>query len=231
MNLPTDSTIWSTAAPRREPEQGYSLVEMLISMVLMTLILGGLYTALFQSQATSEAQQDAMALRQQARIAINTIVPELRMAGFGMENLTEPIEDARVNRITIVADIDNGNPAPPCNAGFEGAVDGGAERITYVYRNGNLERSVDCWNGAAWTNEYTDQIVARDLINTGPVFRFFDENGTELVPVPTGLTAAERDAVRNVSVTLVLEDPDVQVLGEPHAEFQLTSRATLRNAG
>ena len=230
MNSPMDSTI-CPAAPRRAAEQGYSLTEMLVSMVLMTFILGGAYTVLFQTQATSEAQQAALALRQQARVAMTTIVPQLRMAGFGMENLTEALEDARTDRVTFVADIDNGSPDPPCNAGFEGAVDGGAERITYIFQNGNLERSIDCWNGTAWTNEYSNQVVARDLINGGPVFQFFDENGTELVPAATGLTTAERDAVRNVQITLVFEDPDDQVIGEPNVGFQLTSRATLRNAG
>ena len=200
-------------------------------MVLMTLILGGLYTVLFQGQAVFEAQQDAMALRQQARVALDNIVPELRMAGFGLGNLTELLVDARVDRIAFVADIDNGNPAPPCNAGFEDAMDGGAERVTYAFQNGNLERSVDCWDGTAWTNESSNQIVARDLVNPGPVFRFFDENGTELVPAATGLSAAERDTVRDVSITLILEDPDEQVLGKSKVGFQLTNRATLRNAG
>ena len=231
MNSPARSTPRSRATPRRTAEQGYSLVELLISLVLMGLIFGGLYTILFQSQTTFEAQQASMALRQQARVAINSIVPEIRMAGFGMENLTELIADARIDRIAFVADIDNGNPAPPCSAAFEGAVDGGAERISYVFQNGNLERSVDCWDGTAWTNETSNQIVAGGLINTVPVFRFFDENGTELVPAPTSLTAAERDAVRAVSITLVLEDPDEQVLGGQKVGFQLTSRATLRNAG
>ena len=120
MNSPMDSTICPTRAPRRATEQGYSFTEMLVSMLLMTFILGGAYTVLFQSQATSEAQQDALALRQQARVAMNTIVPELRMAGFGMENLTEALEDARSDRVVFVADIDNGSPALPCNAGFEG---------------------------------------------------------------------------------------------------------------
>ena len=231
MNSPMDPTIWPTRAPRRATEQGYSLAELLISMVLMGFILGGAYTVLFQSQATSEAQQDALALRQQARVAMNTIVPQLRMAGFQMGNLTEALEDARTDRVVFVADIDNGSPNPPCNAGFEDAVDGGAERITYIFQNGNLERSIDCWNGATWTNEYSNQVVARDLINGGPVFQFFDEDGTELVPAVTGLTTAERDAVRSVQITLVFEDPDVQVVGEPNVGFQLTSRATLRNAG
>ncbi len=231
MNSPRDSTIWSTPAPGRATEQGYSLVELLISLVLMTFILGGAYTILFQSQAISKAQQDSLALRQQARVAMNTIVPELRMAGFGMENLTEALEDGRADRVVFVADIDNGSPTLPCNAGFEGALDGGAERITYIFQNGNLERSIDCWDGTVWTNEYSNQVVARDLINGGPVFQFFDQTGTELVPAVTGLTPAERDAVRTVQITLVLEDPDVQVLGEPNVGFQLTSRATLRNAG
>ena len=107
-NEPMESRIWPTWVRSRATEQGYSLTELLVSMVLMIFILGGAYTVLFQSQAISEAQQDVLALRQQARVAMNTIVPQLRMAGFGMENLTEALEDARTDRVTFVADIDNG---------------------------------------------------------------------------------------------------------------------------
>ncbi len=212
-------------------DRGYTLVEMMISMLLMTILLGSLYTVLFQSQATFEAQQDAMALRQQARVAINQLSTELRMAGYDIGNVPEAIPDARANRVVFIADIDNGSNLLPCGAAAETAVNGGAERITNRLLTGDLLRSVDCWDGATWTTEYTDQIVARNLVGSDPIFRYFDANGTEMDPGGGALTAAQRAALRMLNIALALEDPSNQVLGETSDNFAMQTRVTLRNAG
>lgn len=233
MMYPPGSVVCSGTAlsARASHEQGYSVVELLISTLLMTMLLGGLYSVLFQSQAISEAQQDDMALRQQARVAINALVPELRMAGFGLGNLTEAIEEAVENRLVFVADVDNGSASLPCGAGSETPLNGGAERVTYRRQGSDLLRSVDCWNGAAWTNEYTDLVVATNLIGADPVFRYYDQAGVELVPGGATLNVAGRAAVRMVGVDISLEDPGVQVVGEPLVGFRLATRITLRNRG
>lgn len=211
---------------------GYSLIELLISLLVLTLLLGGLYSVLFQSQVTFEAQQDSMAMRQEARVAISQLATELRMAGYNMGNLTEPITDADTNRLAFVADIDDGSPNPPCDGTIEGAADGGAERISLRLdgATGDLLRTVDCWDGASWINEYTDQVVARNVLGTDALFRYFDENGGEIVPGAGGLTAAERETVRAVSLAFSLEDTSTtQIVGDPHTNFQITTSVKLRN--
>ena len=81
-----------------EGSDGYSLLELLVSLLVITLLLGGLYTVMFQTQASFESQERAMTLRQEARIALNGLAIELRMVGFDIGNLTEVITDARSNR-------------------------------------------------------------------------------------------------------------------------------------
>ena len=212
----------------REP--GYSLIELLIAMTLMLLIIGGLYTVLFQTQGTFEAQQDVADLRQQARVAMSQLTTELRMTGFDIATVPQSLPSADAFDITFVADIDDGNALPPCGAGFETAVDGGAERVRYRVNGVNLLRTVDCWDGAGWNNDSTDQIVASDVLTAQPLFRYFDEAGAELVPGAGGLSPAERDDVRTVVITLNLQDPDLQVVGTPQVSFQLSKRVRLRNA-
>jgi len=149
-------------------EAGYTLVEALVSVFLMTMILGGMYSMLFQSQATFDAQQDAMGLRQQARVAMDEMATQIRMAGASIDNLPSPLVLGAAETVIFVADIDAGSAAPPCGAATENALNGGAERITFRVVNGALLRSIDCWDGANWTAEYTDQVLARDLIDGGP---------------------------------------------------------------
>jgi len=213
-------------------KSGFSLLEVLISMVVLLLMMGGMYTVLFQTQGTFEAQQAVADLRQQARVIVQQIATELRMTGYDLGSVPEALASASALAVTFVADIDDGSPSLPCGAGFEGAVDGGAERITYSLQGTDLVRSVDCWDGAAWTNEYTNQAIANNVLGAQPIFRYFDENGVELFPGAGGtLTAADRDEVRTIEIRLALLDPDQQVFGDPQANYQATTTIRLRNAG
>ena len=95
---------------------GFSLVDALVATLLTTLIMGSLLTVLVQSEGTFDVQQDQMEMRQEARVALDNLVGELRLAGFDMGNLTEPVVAAGENTISFVADLDNGDAGPPCDA-------------------------------------------------------------------------------------------------------------------
>jgi type II secretory pathway pseudopilin PulG len=212
--------------------RGYSALEMLISLLVTSLLLAALYTVLFQSQANFESQQDSMFLRQAARVALDRMASDLRVAGLGIDNLPEAIVEARENRLVFVADSDDGSSELPCGAAFETSTDGGAERFTYDLEGDTLLLSVDCWNGKSWAAEYTDQIVARNVVGTEPLFRYFDAEDNELIPEATeGLNAAEREAVRTVGLSIVLADPSHQALGRPTVDFHLRTQVRLRNVG
>jgi len=209
---------------------GYTLLEMLISLLIVSLLLGGLYTVLFQTQSSFEAQQLAMTLRQEARIVLNGLTVEIRMVGFDIGNLPELITDADTHRLAFVTDIDGGSPDRPCDAAIEASANGGAERIAYSLVGGDLLRSVDCWNGAVWSSDSTNLPVARNVLNAAPLFRYFDENDAELSPGAGGLTAAQRAEVRSIGIEIDLEDPTI-LPGKPQATFSVRTRVTIRNVG
>ncbi len=209
-------------------EAGYTLVEAVVSVFLMTMILSGLYSVLFQSQATFDAQQDAMGLRQQARVAMDEMATQIRMAGASIDNLPSPLVLGAAETVIFVADIDAGSAAPPCGAAVENALNGGAERITFRVVNGALLRSIDCWDGANWAAEYTDQVLARDLVGGGPTFRYLDTDGVELVPAGN-LTAAQLDLVHAIAIDLSLQDAEQQVLPDSFVGFDMTTLVKLRN--
>jgi hypothetical protein len=159
---------------------------------------------------------------------VNELTIELRMAGFDIGNLTESISSATGTELAFASDIDGGSPDPPCDATSETATNGGAERITYRLQGGELLRSVDCWNGSAWSNDSTDLPMARNVLSVQPLFRYFDEDDTEMVPGAGGLTAAQRAAVRSIGIEIELEDP-TDIPGQETARFSVRTRVTLRN--
>jgi len=208
-----------------------SLIELLVATLVILMLLGAVYSVLFQTQATVESQQDMMDLRQQARVAVNQLVTEIRMAGYDRGNLTESFLFADTDQIIFVADIDAGSAELPCGAAFENAAGGGAERIDYHLMAGWLVRTVDCWDGNSWTNEYTDQHLADNVLNLEPIFRYLDGAGNDLVVSAGGLTAAQRALVRSIIITLVLENPDIQVIKNERVRYRLQSQVGLRNVG
>lgn len=207
-------------------EDGYSLVELLISLVLMTLILGGLFTVLTQSQGVHDVTLDQADLRQQARVLVDTMATELRMAGANIDNLPEVFTAAASTLpISFVTDIDAGSPAPPCGNAFETAVNGGAERITYRAVGNTIVRDVDCWDGVNWTSEYVGQVMAT---NVQAEFRFFDETGTALLAAGP-LSAAQRDAIRVVEIDVAFDDGENHVIADTLGDFEMRSQVTVRN--
>lgn len=217
------------AGGRGHAEQGFNLIEMMISTAVLGVLVGGAFGLLFRSQVTFELQQADQDVRQQARVSLDILTIELRMAGYDIGNLPDAITQAGTNVLQFVGDIDDGSAGPPCGAGFETAVDGGAERITYELTAGRLQRSVECWDGAAWSVEYQDQVVAENLLGDQALFRFFDEDGIELVPAGAELSSAQRDEVRSVTIAMRLLDSRDLVDGQ-QAAFNISGRVGLPNA-
>ena len=211
-------------------EAGYSLTELLVAMTVSITLTGAMYSVLFQTQATTEAQLDQAALRQQARVAIDRIAEELRVTGFDLGSAPERLTDASATSIALVADIDNGDIAAPCGLADETAVGGGAERVSYRLQGTDLLRSVDCWDGGAWGNEYTNLIVASNVQKVRPLFRYFDADGNELLPGTGTLNPTNRDLVRVVRIDLELLGTDDQALGIEYVSFSLQTAVRLRNA-
>lgn len=61
---------------------GFSLVEIMVALVISLFILGGAVTILIQNQQHYRQNDDFGRLQENARFAMDTIVEDLRMAGF-----------------------------------------------------------------------------------------------------------------------------------------------------
>lgn len=217
-------------------ERGFTLTELAVSALLLTLIMGGLYSFVFQSQAYLEVQEGQMAMRQEARLAMDRMVTEIRMAGFEMGNLaaSEALTTSSGTTLQFAGDVDDSDDAVPCGAAFEDAPDGGAERITYELSGGDLLRSVDCWDGGAWTPETADQVVAGNLLGNQTIFRYFDADGEEIIGSGAGgsLSAAELAEVRLVAISFdMYTGSDEGLVGDDEISLALalTGQAKLRN--
>lgn len=95
-------------------EAGFSLLELLISVVLMLLVLIALHQTIVTGQRIYMTQEELAATSQQARVAMDTISRSVRRAGsnpldtvfhFNTDPDELPISLAKANAIEILADL------------------------------------------------------------------------------------------------------------------------------
>jgi len=173
---------------------GFTLVEMAVALTLFAFVMVGVYSIFNTSQKIQASGMDLSQAQQNARIALDTVENELRLAGFGIEPTVEiPILVASEYRVTFVRDM-NAN----------GTVDLG-ETVTYFLdrssydfisdstpnpRDMVVRRLVsDSWNpGALPMSGYGDVVACAvtqqddddDDLDV-PIFTYLDGNGNSLV--------------------------------------------------
>ena len=206
---------------------GVSFVELMVAATLLAMVMGGVLGLLTSGQNTFEAQTADISMRQGARVAVDRITRETRLAGYGIDNIPQVFTIASATSIQFAADLDDGSPAAPCDAAFENATNGGAERITYSVVDTALTRAVECWNGSSWTAEVGSQALIWNLVAGQTVFTYFDEDGT---PLTGTLTSAQRDAIRSVAIRIDLEDDSYNHIGaREHTAYELSSQVEIHN--
>jgi prepilin-type N-terminal cleavage/methylation domain-containing protein len=62
---------------------GMTLIELLVAMVIGAILIGAIYRVFISQQKIFAVQQDVVDMQQNARLAIDRMTREIRMAGFG----------------------------------------------------------------------------------------------------------------------------------------------------
>lgn len=204
-----------------QEESGFTLVEILIAMALVTIFMGGLLTMFVgftKSYTTENVKAD---VQQVVRGGVEHMVPYIRMAGYEPLTWGEPAQTtldvadssgagfkfAAKYKLRFTSDldmnavIDNEDDAGPATAN--------QERITYYYdptENGGTLRRI-LYEGSSFTAEQ-DQPIVSNVESFS--FTYFDEDGIEIT-LPAGPTAtmdqSNRDNIRSVVITMTVREP------------------------
>lgn len=63
--------------------KGVTLIELLIAMLISAILIAGIYRTFIHQQKTYATQEQVADMQQNVRVAINRMMREIRMAGFG----------------------------------------------------------------------------------------------------------------------------------------------------
>jgi prepilin-type N-terminal cleavage/methylation domain-containing protein len=122
-------------------DKGVTLIELLIALVISAIIVAGLYRTFVYQQKSYAVQEQVADMQQNVRVAINRMMREIRMAGFG--------------GVDQVLGLVNGVN------GFTQAITPGADTITIVGGFKQIRRdngdpiTVDSVSGNTVTLDYT----------------------------------------------------------------------------
>jgi prepilin-type N-terminal cleavage/methylation domain-containing protein len=100
-------------APQSGRNRGLTLIELLVAMVISAILIGAVYRTFINQQNTYAVQEQVVDMQQNVRVAINRMMREIRMAGFGNVGSILPFE-AQDGGKTLIFDnivnpIDNKN--------------------------------------------------------------------------------------------------------------------------
>ena len=187
----------------RQPNQGVTMVELLVTMVVALLALGAMYSTFLNQHKSYVVQEETVAMNQNLRIALFYMQREIRMAGCdptGDANAGITIGEAKAASIRFSEDVTDGAGGNP-----DGDVTDPNEDITYsLDGNRNLIRTIRYIDGGG-ANVVVPSVVAQNidaidfvyLDGASPPNVLNDYTGAGAVP------AGSEGQIRSVEITIV----------------------------
>ncbi len=109
-------------------QQGLSLVELMIALVLGLIVVSGLFNMYLGSTRSSQFSDGLQRMQENGRYGISTLQKGVRLAGYSPDTPLDPFDIAASNDTTLVAQM---RRAYDCNGGST-ATTGGLAVNTYT---------------------------------------------------------------------------------------------------
>jgi prepilin-type N-terminal cleavage/methylation domain-containing protein len=248
-----------TMARVRRSDRGFSLMELMVATLLFTVIAGVVFSLLGLSMKRYQFEKDYLVAFQQASVAMDQITRDVHSTGYPPKNsFTTATATANPTKVANAFAFMPGYPAAPCTLGVcttPGPYDlitefdpgtGTIQWVRYQLVGTTLMRGVTpkvtgtdpvtATNAAGVMVAYLDnvmnnpsaaQMTALQASNPGlfpgnaavPVFTYTPDPGT----------ASQPQNIREVNVTLIVEDPRVDQVSKKLRIVTLTGQAARIN--
>jgi prepilin-type N-terminal cleavage/methylation domain-containing protein len=192
--------------------KGMSLIEVLVSLLILGVLAGGLhqfYLAVVRSVALLTTASQA---EETVRIGIEIIQRDLRSAGFSPTGaLRARVLYAAANAVGIARDLNGDGDTGDAN-----------ERVAYSFDQDGRRLMRRMGDAPA-------QPMLNDLANNGLAFAYVAEGGEELQPGDSGLGDEERESIHRVDIVLAVELPNPGPQASEPIRARQTATVSLRN--
>ncbi|PQP33112.1 hypothetical protein C6A36_00950 [Desulfobacteraceae bacterium SEEP-SAG10] len=222
----------------RISNQGFTIVELLVGMVVSLLAMGAVYSTFLSQHKSYLVQDQVSAMQQNLRAAMFYMQREIRMAGcdpLDTGNFGITTAQALANSITFTEDIRGSAVGSPPDGTLQTA-----ETIIYSLTGGNLVRDVGGGN----------QVVAQNIDALDFVYLTGASPPVVLNPGGGDVPSGSESQIRSVEITIVartgrgllptidnntyFNQRGTQILGPPNNNLsrrRLTTVIKCRNLG
>jgi Tfp pilus assembly protein PilW len=214
---------------RRTPSQaGFTVIETMITASIFLIVLYAVYMVYDTGEANYRSSSRKWDAQSQARVALERMGREIRMAGYNFPTkATDPVVIATNDTLTIHADVGDGN---------------GLRFITYSRRDCSGNIGTTLFRNTSTTtfcggDPFVDGISSLtftyyELVNVSLPYPLTSTYALDSQGSVTGTTVpstpaigGQRDRVRQIKVTLTVQ----QQMGDKVFPFTVTTDVALRN--
>jgi len=202
-------------------EDGFSLVELLIYMVMFIVVMGALYSVFIGNTKSYSSQENKVEMVQDLRAAMHLLVSDIRMAGLdptgvggiGFLNDADDKYDTDGNSIHFTMDFDG-----------DGAIDNSEDINYYLKNSGGVQQIV------RRTGDGNEPVVAENMTSFSLTY-LFEDGDTGIPDESDGDTTNDFEDIRSVQIAMTGETAEVDPVTRQKKTRSQTSWAVIRNAG
>lgn len=219
---------------QQQASGGFTLVELMVAMAIGGIVMAAVMTAFLSQHRTYLAQDDVVEMQQNARVAMDMLVRDIRMAGYNPTS--EPLKFAFVDGVNFnngsgvntAVSTDSSQIAFTADRDGDGTVDRAAEdvngdgkdmsdmeQIAFRLSGTSLQRYSTVTGAINW------QAVAENINQLE--FRYLKEDGSNLDV--SGNFAATSGDILSIQVSLMVQTPTAAVNGPPAQKYTTPSGA------
>ena len=197
-------------------QTGFTILELMIASAILAFVLLGVCSLFVSNNTTYTLGQDKIEVQQNARVAMQTLARELRMAGYdppgdiALQATPTAVQLATVDTVSFLADMDD---------------DGVLDQVTYRLQGTQVLREFSSWNGtifpAAVPSVLADGVSALTLT-------YFDDNTPTNNQIAAPVAAGNLPDIRRVTIDVLTTDTTA---AGTQQNFPLTADVQLRNLG
>jgi prepilin-type N-terminal cleavage/methylation domain-containing protein len=197
-------------APTRS--NGVSLIEVLVSLVILGLLAGGLHQFYLVMARGVLLLTTASQAEEGARIGVEIIERDLRSAGFSPDGaLHAGVLQAAADAVRIARDLNGDGDTSDANERVAYSLDQDGRRL--MRRMGDAPA----------------QPMLNNLAEDGLAFVYLADGGRELHPGNGGLGDKDRKAIRRIDIVLALELPNPDPQASEAIRSRQSATVSLRN--
>ena len=174
-------------------KKGFTAVELLISLAIMSMTLGSVYSLYMSFIRTCTKESVKIKLQQNVRSSLDMMIRDIRLAGLDPEGTGEfGITEVTPQRIKFTADRDMDGELDIPNAA-DGIDLSDLEYMEYEFDNSNGIVRMSLYKPDGTTREMSDTLVENV---TGLTFSYFTSND---------VTTSNLDDIRTVGIEMTIK--------------------------